>query len=280
MGVTDDMSTEVKNREKESWNQFLSQMETFLRELNKPYSFGVLWTYTYRKNFEAILRLIGDVKDRTILDIGCGGGWLCEWFALEGATTVGIDISLEFCRAAKERNRRKGLDSNFICADGENLPFKENSFYASVAYQSLHHLPNPEKAIEEGLRISEVFVLGDEPAKLLFPNFFVKLIKMLVLSKAHVGELSGIEEERFDPLVLLDRKSVKGYSVKFEKQWSMVPAVFSKMEKYIVAKWIYKCIYNFLMKIEPIQNMGHGFTMIIERQERGEFYESLSWEHH
>lgn len=262
------MATEVKNREKESWNQFLSQPETFLRESNKPYSFGVLWTYTYRKNFEAILKLMGDVKERTILDIGCGGGWLCEWFALEGASTVGIDISFEFCRAAKERNRRRGLDSNFVCADGENLPFKENSFYASVIYQSLHHLPNPEKAIREGLRISKVFILGDEPAKLPFPNLFVTLLQMLVLSKAHVGELSGIKEERFDPSELFKKYQRKRYSVKFERQWSMVPAVFSKTEKYSVTKWIYKSLYKFLMEITPIRNMGHGFTMIIKRQGR------------
>jgi len=263
--ATKDMSVERKKKERASWNRFLSQSEIFIRESSKPYSYGVLWTYIYRKNFEAILRLVGDVKDRTVLDVGCGGGWLCEWLAFEGANVVGVDISFEFCRALKMRARKRGFDAHIICADGECLPFKENSFYASVIYQALHHLPNPEKAISEALRTSEGFVLGDEPAKLLFPHLFVKLLKMLALSRVDVEELSGIKGTRFDPLGLSKTYQKKGYLVRFERQWSMVPTILSKAEKFKIIRRIYEIAYLFLMGIEAIRNMGHGFTMIIKK---------------
>lgn len=261
------MSVETKKREKETWNRFLSRRETFERESDKPYSFGVLWTYVYRRNFEAILRLIGNMKGRMILDIGCGGGWLGEWFTLEGATAVGLDVSFQFCRVAKKRSARKGTRISYVCADGENLPFKEDAFYASVAYQCLHHLPNPEKAIGEALRVSKVFVLGDEPTSVVLPDFFIRLLKILSLSSLHVGELSGIKEKRFDPLKLRGKLQNSRCLVNYEKQWSFVPTFFSRAEECSIIKAAYKTVYRVLMGIGPVRNLGHGLTMIVERRE-------------
>jgi SAM-dependent methyltransferase len=258
------MSSEFKNKEKEAWNQFLSQRETFERESHKPYSFGILWTYVYRRNFDAILRLIDGVEGKIVLDIGCGGGWLCEWFTLAGATSIGLDSSIEFCRASKARAKRTGSSVNYVCADGENLPFKDDAFHASVAYQVFHHLPDLDMAIAEALRVSRLLVLGDEPAKLLFPHFLNRILKSVAISSLHVGELSGIKEIRFDPVRLCDEYRKKGYSVKYERQWSIVPTIFSRAEKYSAVRSIYKTIYKSL-KIKPIQNIGHGLTMIIAR---------------
>lgn len=261
------MSCKLKNKEKEAWNRFLSQPKAVKRESNKPYSYGALWTYVYRKNFEAILKLIGDVKGKIVLDIGCGGGWLCEWFTSEGATTIGLDSSIQFCKVAKSRAKRIGMTTNYVCADGENLPIKDNSSHSAVAYQVLHHLPNPDRAIAEALRVSKFFVLGDEPAKLPFPRFLNRILKVIAASSLHVGELSGIKEIRFDPKELCKEYRKRGYSVRSERQWSFVPAIFSRTEKYSLIRSIYKLAYRFLMEIEPTRNFGHGFTMIIARQE-------------
>ncbi len=262
------MSVELKNKERKAWDLFLSCQETFKRESDKPYSFGILWTYVYRRNFEAIMKLMGGVRQKTILDIGCGGGWLSEWLTLEGATAVGLDISFEFCRVSKERSKKRGTGISYVCADGESLPFKKNSFDASIAYQSLHHLPNPEKAIGEALRISKTFILGDEPARILLPDFPIRLLKILSLSNLHVGELSGIEQKRFNPLELREKFRESEYSVKYERQWSVVPTFFSKTEKYNVMRAVYKTIHRILMGIRPIRNVGHGLTMIIERKQQ------------
>lgn len=201
-----------------------------------------------------------------ILDIGCGGGWLCEWFTEQGATTVGLDLSIEFCRASKARSKRKKIDADYVCADGESLPFKENSFHASVAYQALHHLPNPENAISEALRVSKIFVLGDEPAKTLVPYLLIKILKILSLSSLRVGELSGIKEKRFEPLELREKYRKKGCLVSYEKQWSIVPAFFSRNEKRSSIRSIYRIAYKLLMDIKPVRNAGHGLTMVIVRQ--------------
>ena len=263
------MSAEWKKKEKLSWNLFLSRPEIFMRESSKPYSYGILWTYVYRKNFEIILRYIGNARNRVVLEIGFGGGWLSEWLALEGANVVGIDISSEFCRALKMRATDRGFDVHVLCADGESLPFRENSFYVSVTYEALHHLPNPDKAIGEALTASERFVCGDEPAEFLLPRFLVRLLKIFATSRIDTEELSGIRATRFEPLKLAQKYQKTGYQVAFEKQWSMVPTILLKTERSPVVRTIYETAYEFLMGMRAIRNMGHGFTMIIKRA--GEF---------
>ncbi|MBO0746872.1 MAG: class I SAM-dependent methyltransferase [Acidimicrobiaceae bacterium] len=42
---------------------------------------------------EADLRLLGDVKGKRVLDLGCGGGQAVVTFAKQGATAVGVDYS-------------------------------------------------------------------------------------------------------------------------------------------------------------------------------------------
>ena len=51
---------------------------------------------------ESELRLLGDVRDKRILEIGCGGGQCSIAFARQGAIAVGIDLSDEQLAFASE----------------------------------------------------------------------------------------------------------------------------------------------------------------------------------
>lgn len=49
--------------------------------------------------------LFPDLKNKTILDLGCGYGWHCKYAAENGAkTTLGIDLSENMIREAKKKN--------------------------------------------------------------------------------------------------------------------------------------------------------------------------------
>ncbi len=55
---------------------------------------------------ESELRLLGDVRDKRILELGCGGGQCSIAFARQGAIAVGIDLSdeqLSFARRLAEQ---------------------------------------------------------------------------------------------------------------------------------------------------------------------------------
>lgn len=249
-----------KRKEKKSWNTVLSKTGNFQKEIEKPYSYGVLWTFVFKKNFETILKMAGHIEARSILDLGCGGGWLSEWLAQRGAIPIGVDISSMFCKISKARTKK--LNTDFVCADGEHLPFKDGSFDLLITYQSLHHCPIPGKVIEEALRTSGRLIISDEPAQTPLLKI-LKLLKILSSAKLYIGESSGIEEIRFDPQELELTYRSKGYRVQFKREWSFVPAILVNLETLRVIRILYESVYSILMNVKPLRNLGHGFTMMI-----------------
>lgn len=75
-----------------------------------------------------------------ILDIGCGPADILAW--LHGVQYVGVDISPEYIRAAKERFDTKG---EFICRSvNEYVVEQPHSFDLVLATGLLHHLDDTE----------------------------------------------------------------------------------------------------------------------------------------
>ena len=81
------------------------------------------------------LRFIPD-RECTILDIGCGTGWISKHFKKKGNSVIGIDISTAQIKAAKEV-----LDEAFIHDITEGLPFPDNEFFnpSPMSRQKLGH---------------------------------------------------------------------------------------------------------------------------------------------
>ena len=61
------------------------------------------------------------LKKIEILDIGCGGGLLCEPLSKLGATVTGIDASNKNIKIAKKHQKKNKLKIDYICASPENL---------------------------------------------------------------------------------------------------------------------------------------------------------------
>ncbi len=88
-----------------------------------------------------------------ILDVGCGSGWLSEYFARLGYDVTGIDISDDLIVMARERlakvpynlDHESTLRCRFLAHDIEIAPLAEK-FDAVVCYDSLHHLED-ERAV-------------------------------------------------------------------------------------------------------------------------------------
>ncbi len=61
------------------------------------------------------------LKKLKILDIGCGGGLLCEPMSRLGAEVTGIDASQKNINVAKIHSKKKKLNIKYICSSPENL---------------------------------------------------------------------------------------------------------------------------------------------------------------
>ena len=64
------------------------------------------------------------LKNIKILDIGCGGGLLCEPLSRLGAEVVGIDASEKNIKIAKTHAKKNNLNVNYFCASPENFKTK------------------------------------------------------------------------------------------------------------------------------------------------------------
>jgi 2-polyprenyl-3-methyl-5-hydroxy-6-metoxy-1,4-benzoquinol methylase len=57
-----------------------------------------------------ILNVIGNIKDKNILDLGCGSGKYSIVFAEMGAIVTGVDISKKQIELAQKINPHKNID--------------------------------------------------------------------------------------------------------------------------------------------------------------------------
>ena len=64
------------------------------------------------------------LKNIKILDIGCGGGLLCEPLSRLGADVVGIDASEKNIKIAKTHAKKNDLNVSYYCASPENFKTK------------------------------------------------------------------------------------------------------------------------------------------------------------
>ena len=81
------------------------------------------------------------LKGLKILDIGCGGGLLCEPLSRLGAMMTGIDASKNNIEVAKLHSQEMNLDINYINCSPENLKFKDK-FDAILNMEVVEHVSN------------------------------------------------------------------------------------------------------------------------------------------
>jgi SAM-dependent methyltransferase len=104
---------------------------------------------TALKVFDEYIKFVHHSEPRkgSLLDVGCGSGWSSYLFTKLGYLTTGIDLNAK----AFEPPNLPGL----ILLEGSvmNLPFSDESFDIVTSYQMLEHVPVPNKALQEMLRV-------------------------------------------------------------------------------------------------------------------------------
>jgi len=120
--------------------------------LNRVISFGI--DIRWRKN---VLKRIKAINPKSILDIATGTGDLAIKFAEEipAKKIVGLDISEGMLEVAKKKIKGSKLENciEFIQADSEALPFKDNTFDAITVSFGIRNFENLEKGLSEIKRV-------------------------------------------------------------------------------------------------------------------------------
>jgi SAM-dependent methyltransferase len=77
---------------------------------------------------------------RRVLDLGCGNGRRALFFARQGLAAVGVDVSLQAVRWAREWCRREGVGAAFGVGDVTRLPYRDGAFDVVVSHGVLDHM--------------------------------------------------------------------------------------------------------------------------------------------
>lgn len=100
-----------------------------------------------------ILDFLDEVRERRVLDLGCGDGELAIELWKRGARIVGIDASNSMIDAAKLRARQHNADIVFGVAIAQDLPFPRESFDAVVAVTVLCFVEDAAPVFREMARV-------------------------------------------------------------------------------------------------------------------------------
>src|SRR5262245_48248354 len=103
-------------------------------------------------------------RSRTVLDVGCGPGWLTVQYALAGAHVTAIDLTSTAVDLTRRFLAYKGLSADVGEANAESLPFANGEFDLVVSSGVLHHTPDVQSALGECHRVLK----RGAPAKLTF----------------------------------------------------------------------------------------------------------------
>ncbi len=138
-----------KDKHKVSIRKFWDRITNFYYK-----NYGEFLPYSEKKVY---LKLIGNLKNKKIIDLGCGSGTFSVFLANKGATVFGIDFSIQQIKLAKKNLRKRKRVRNrlfFITKDIEYLKgFKDQSFDIAISVHTIHYVNNLNKSLKEIYRI-------------------------------------------------------------------------------------------------------------------------------
>jgi SAM-dependent methyltransferase len=103
---------------------------------------------------EADAHLLGDVRGKQVLELGCGAAAGARWLAVQGAEVTGLDLSAGMLRHARAAQERSGVRVPLVQADALALPFADRSFdIVCTAFGAVPFVADSAAAMREVARV-------------------------------------------------------------------------------------------------------------------------------
>jgi len=100
-----------------------------------------------------ILKQLGNLQGKYLLDLGCGAGENSVYFARQGANCVAADYSPGMVDVALKLAAANQVQVEGKVVNAMAIDFPDNTFDVVYASNLLHHIPDPTLAIKEMHRI-------------------------------------------------------------------------------------------------------------------------------
>jgi SAM-dependent methyltransferase len=195
------------------WEHHIHDLEITQHAVGSRGFFDDLDQYHFEK-LHHLLQLVDfqAYGSRSVLEVGCGAGVDLARFARGGARVTGVDLAQSAIALARSNFEQQGLSGEFRVANGEELPFPNDSFDLVYAHGVVQYTTNPGRLVAECHRVLKpggeaIFQVYNRVSWL---NALAKLMKVglehedaPVLLKFSPGEfrrlLSGFRDVRIVP---------------------------------------------------------------------------------
>jgi SAM-dependent methyltransferase len=97
---------------------------------------------------------IGPLRERHVVDVGCGSGNASVLAALRGAHVTGVDPAGRLRAIAAASARERGLDATFVAGEAADLPLADGSADAVISVFGAIFAPDADAAVAEMTRVT------------------------------------------------------------------------------------------------------------------------------
>jgi SAM-dependent methyltransferase len=105
--------------------------------------------FAWRVESAAVLRALGPVDGRSVVEVGCGTGRLAARLAAHGGRVVGVDADPAMLAVAATC-----IPGRLLCADAGRLPLPDAAVDAAVAVATLEFTADPALVLAEMARVT------------------------------------------------------------------------------------------------------------------------------
>ena len=136
------------------WNSHIHDLDISTHQPGTREFFRDLDQYHFEK-LHHLPRLIDfeGCRGKRVLDVGCGAGTDLARFVRGGAIGAGVDVSSSAIALARQNFAQQGLQADLREADGEHLPFDDNSMDMVFAHGVVQYTANDQALVDECRRV-------------------------------------------------------------------------------------------------------------------------------
>lgn len=165
------------------------QKKYFTEHLNsRNYRHPVVALFS-RQRVEFTQKKLGCRLFDRVLEVGCGDGFGTYYMRGVAKRFFGCDLSESMLRSNPLGT------GNLACSNAYRLPYKDSAFDFVFCWELLHHLADPQRAVNEMARVAKDYILFFEPnrnnpAMFLFGAFNVVESGLLRFSPDYLSRLA------------------------------------------------------------------------------------------
>ena len=100
-----------------------------------------------------IMRQLGPLAGKKLLDVGVGLGESSVYLARQGAEVTAVDVSPEMVDLTLRLGRHHGVSIKGVVSGGEDLPVESNSYDFVYSANTLHHVSDRARFFEQIHRV-------------------------------------------------------------------------------------------------------------------------------